>query len=190
MDIREGQTVTLSGFSGVPGAGYIVTNKRIYRAVSGVYLFVKEIGIADANFVDDVKPDDLGEELPTLTWSAPPQTLRGLTNLPNGIMAGFTRARHLPLRPVSPSRLARAVYVQTIDYPVVGLGRMDTTLAVLTKGTPYFIQGTHPLNMAVVKADIEQACVSKNSIVSLMGGVLYAAPDGLMLFPGRIAHCH
>jgi hypothetical protein len=76
-------------------------------------------------------------------------------------------------------------YVQTLDFPIVGLGRMDTTLAVLTKGTPYLIQGTHPSNMAVVKSDLEQACVSKKSIVSLMGGVLYAAPDGLMLLsPG------
>ena len=76
-------------------------------------------------------------------------------------------------------------YIQTVDFPVVGLGRMDTTLAVLTKGTPYLIQGTHPANMSIVKSDLEQACVSKKSIVSLMGGVVYAAPDGLMLLsPG------
>jgi hypothetical protein len=35
--------------------------------------------------------------------------------------------------------------------------------------------------MAVVKSDLEQACVSKQSIVSIMGSVVYAAPDGLML---------
>ncbi|MDB4725190.1 hypothetical protein OAF44_01560 [Akkermansiaceae bacterium] len=184
VDVRDGQTVTLSGFSGVPEGDYVVTNKRIYRAVSGVYLFVKEIGIADANFTDDVKPDELGEELPTLTWSAPPQTLRGLTNLPNGLMAGFSGRDIYFCDPYHPHAWPEQ-YIQTIDYPVVGLGRMDTTLAVLTKGTPYFIQGTHPLNMAVVKSDLEQACVSKNSIVSLMGGVMYAAPDGLMLLsPG------
>ena len=184
VDIRDGQTVTLSGFSGVPEGDYVVTNKRIYRAVSGVYLFVKEIGIADANFTDDVKPDELGEELPTLTWSAPPQSLRGLTNLPNGLMAGFSGRDIYFCDPYHPHAWPEQ-YIQTIDYPVVGLGRMDTTLAVLTKGTPYFIQGTHPLNMAVVKSDLEQACVSKNSIVSLMGGVMYAAPDGLMLLsPG------
>jgi hypothetical protein len=180
VDVRDGQTVTLSGFSGVPEGDYVVTNRRIYRAVSGVYLFVKEIGIADANFTDDVKPDELGEELPTLTWSAPPQTLKGLTNLPNGLMAGFSGRDIYFCDPYHPHAWPEQ-YIQTIDYPVVGLGRMDTTLAVLTKGTPYFIQGTHPLNMAVVKSDLEQACVSKNSIVSLMGGVLYAAPDGLML---------
>lgn len=183
VDVRDEQTVSLSGFSSVP-SGYVITHKRIYRAVSGVYLFVKELSAAAASFTDDVKPDELGEELPTLTWSAPPQTLSGLTNLPNGIMAGFSGRDVLFCDPYHPHAWPEQ-YIQTIDYPVVGLGRMDTTLAVLTKGTPYLIQGTHPLNMAVVKSDLEQACVSKNSIVSLMGGVLYAAPDGLMLLsPG------
>lgn len=183
VDVRDGQTVSLSGFGSVP-SGYVITHKRIYRAVSGVYLFVKETTAAAANFTDDVKPDELGEELPTLTWSAPPQTLSGLTNLPNGLMAGFSGRDVYFCDPYHPHAWPEQ-YIQTIDYPVVGLGRMDTTLAVLTKGTPYLIQGTHPLNMAVVKSDLEQACVSKNSIVSLMGGVLYAAPDGLMLLsPG------
>jgi hypothetical protein len=72
-----------------------------------------------------------------------------------------------------------------VDYPVVGLGRMDTTLAVLTTGNPYLVQGSHPDSMAIVKSDLEQACVSKRSIVSFGGGVMYAAPDGLMLLsPG------
>tara|TARA_R100000329_G_scaffold93524_2_gene77925 strand:+ start:517 stop:3093 length:2577 start_codon:yes stop_codon:yes gene_type:complete len=184
VDIRDGQTVSLSGFANAPQAGYITTHRRIYRSVSGTYLFVKEIPIAQASFTDDVKPDDLGEELPTLTWSDPPQTLEGLINLPNGIMAGFVKRDVYFCDPYHPHAWPEN-YIQTLDFPVVGLGRMDTTLAVMTKGTPYFIQGTHPNNMAVVKSDIEQACVSKRSIVSLMGGVLYAAPDGLMfLSPG------
>jgi len=94
-------------------------------------------------------------------------------------MAGFTGRDVYFCDPYHPHAWPEQ-YIQTLDYPIVGLGRMDTTLAVLTKGTPYLIQGTHPENMSVVKADIEQACISKRSIVSLMGGVLYAAPDGLM----------
>ena len=39
VDVRDGQTVSLSGFSSIP-SGYVVTHKRVYRAVSGVYLFV------------------------------------------------------------------------------------------------------------------------------------------------------
>ena len=62
---------------------------------------------------------------------------------------------------------------------------MDTTLAVLTKGTPYLIQGTHPANMSIVKSDLEQACVSKRSIVSLMGELFMQHLMELMLLsPG------
>jgi hypothetical protein len=72
-------------------------------------------------------------------------------------------------------------YIQSVDYPVVGLGRMDTTLAVLTTGTPYFLQGSHPDSITVVRSDLEQACASKRSIVSTNGVVIYASPDGLVL---------
>jgi hypothetical protein len=71
--------------------------------------------------------------------------------------------------------------MQSLDYPVVGLGRMDTTLAVLTTGSPYLIQGGHPDSMTVVKSDLEQSCSSKRSIVSTNGAVLYASPDGLVM---------
>lgn len=180
VDVRTGQTVALTNFPSAPGGDYIVSHRRIYRAVSGVFLFVAEIAASASNYTDSVAPDSLGEALPTTTWAAPPATLKGLTNLPNGLMAGFTGRDIYFCDPYHPHAWPES-YTQTLDFPIVGLGRMDTTLAVLTKGTPYLIQGTHPDNMAVVKADIEQACVSKNSIVSLLGGVLYAAPDGLML---------
>jgi hypothetical protein len=71
--------------------------------------------------------------------------------------------------------------MQAVDFPIVGLGAIDTTLVVLTTGSPYFIQGSSPGGMVVVKADLDQSCVSKRSIVSMGGGVLYASPDGLVL---------
>ena len=180
VEVRDGQTVSVSGMQTAPGGEYVVTHERIYWSVFGTFLFVAEVEAALASFTDDIKPDLLGEQLPTLTWSEPPQTLTGLTNLPNGLMAGFTGRDVYFCDPYHPHAWPEQ-YVQTMDYPVVGLGRMDTTLAVLTKGTPYLIQGTHPDSMAVVKSDLEQACVSKESIVSLGGAVVYAAPDGLML---------
>ena len=180
VEVRDGQTVSIAGMQTNPGGDYVVTHKRVYRSVLGTFLFVAEVEAASPSFTDDVKPDLLGEQLPTLTWAEPPQTLTGLTNLPNGLMAGFTGRDVYFCDPYHPHAWPEQ-YVQTMDYPVVGLGRMDTTLAVLTKGTPYLIQGTHPASMAVVKSDLEQACVSKESIVSLGGAVVYAAPDGLML---------
>ena len=184
VDVRTSQTVTLGSFASVPGSGYIVTHRRIYRSTAGVFLLVDEIPVSQSTYPDTVDPDDLMEELPSLYWAEPPAALKGLINLPNGMMAGFVGRDLYFCEPYRPHAWPEN-YIQTIDFPVVGLGRMDTTLAVLTTGNPYFVQGSHPTNMAVVKSDLEQACVSKESIVSFGGGVIYAAPDGLMLLsPG------
>lgn len=183
VDVRSSQTVDLTTFASVP-SGYTVTHKRIYRATSGIFLFVAEITLATSSYNDAVTAENLGEELPSLTWTEPPAGLKGLINLPNGNMAGFV-GRDIyfcvPYRPFAwPLQ-----YIQSVDFPVVGLGRLDTTLAVLTTGTPYFIQGTDPESMVVVKSDLEQACASKRSIVSFNGIVMYASPDGLVaLSPG------
>ena len=183
LDVLPSQKVTLTSFSAVP-SGYVATHRRIYRATAGTFLYVAEIGIADTTYVDATAAEDLGEELATLTWTMPPAELRGLINLPNGIMAGFKGRDVYFCDPYHPHAWPLQ-YQQSLDYPVVGLGRMDTTLAVLTNGVPYFIQGSHPDSMVVVKTDVEQSCASKRSIVSMAGAVIYASPDGLVkLTPG------
>lgn len=176
--VRIGQSVTVSGFASVP-SGYTLTHRRIYRSTAGVFLFVAEIPIATASYSDSILAEDLGEELPSLTWLPPPDTLKGLINLPGGVLAGFTGRDVYFCDPYHPHAWP-VQYMQSLDFPVVGLGRMDTTLAVMTTGTPYFIQGSAPDSMVVVKSDLEQACASKRSIVSLNGVVIYASPDGLV----------
>lgn len=179
VDVNVNQKVTLTGFSPVP-SGYVTTHRRIYRSTTGAFLFVAEIAATDTSYTDSKTADDLGEEIPSLTWDMPPATLRGLINLPGGVMAGFVGRDVYFCDPYHPHAWP-AQYQQSLDYPVVGLGRMDTTLAVLTTGTPYFIQGGHPDSMTVVKSDLEQSCASKRSIVSTNGAVLYASPDGLVM---------
>lgn len=179
VDVNVNQKVTLTGFSPVP-SGYVTTHRRIYRSTTGTFLFVAEIASSDATYIDSKSAEDLGEELPSLTWNMPPATLRGLINMPGGVMAGFSGRDVYFCDPYHPHAWP-AQYQQSLDYPVVGLGRMDTTLAVLTTGTPYLIQGGHPDSMSVVKSDIEQSCASKRSIVSTNGAVFYASPDGLVM---------
>lgn len=179
VDVSVGQDVELSGFAPVP-AGYNVTHRRIYRSVSGVFLFVAEILSSASTFTDDVSAEDLAEELPSLTWQPPPEDLKGIINLPNGMAAGFVGRDVYFCESFRPYAWPEQ-YVLTVDYPIVGLGRMDTTLVVLTTGVPYFIQGSAPDAMIVVKSDIEQACVSKRSIVSAGNAVIYASPDGLVM---------
>lgn len=182
VDIYPGQSANLYDFQ-TPS---LATHYRIYRSTAGVYLFVAEISLATGTaatstnpYEDDVDPELLAEELPSLYWAEPPTNLAGLINMPNGVMAGFVGRDVYFCEPYVPHAWPEK-YRQALDYPVVGLGRMDTTLAVLTKGTPYFIQGSHPDSVVVVKSDLEQACASKRSIVSFNNSVFYCSPDGLI----------
>lgn len=187
FDVYADGSVTLTGFE---AASVITANgwgprlgtlhQRIYRAVNGVYLYVGEIPAGTAQYVDAQDADTLGEALPSTTWTPPDENLKGLVNLPNGMVAGFVGRELYFCEPYRPYAWPD-IYNQSVDYPVVGLGRMDTTLAVLTTGTPYFIQGSAPDMLVMVKSDLEQACVAKRSIVSLGGAVFYASPDGLMM---------
>jgi hypothetical protein len=179
VDAYFDQDVNFSMAATVP-AGYVVTNWRLYRSVNGQYLFVDELPASQNAYTDSKKAEELGEILPSLTWTPPPAALAGLVNLPNGVMAGFVGRDVYFCDPYHPHAWPEQ-YIQSVDYPVVGLGRMDTTLAVLTTGTPYFMQGSHPDSITVVKSDLEQACASKRSIVSTNGVVIYASPDGLVM---------
>lgn len=181
VDVFKDQTVTLSNFEPSSAyTGYTLSARRIYRSVNGVYLFVAEIPASQTAYEDSIASDDLSEEMIVTGWAEPPATLTGLINLPNGNMAGFTGRDVYFCDPYHPHAWPES-YVQTVDYPIVGLGRMDTTLVVLTKGVPYFIQGSSPDSMVVVKSDLQQSCSSKRSIVSVNGSVIYASPDGLIM---------
>ena len=69
VDVRTTQTVTMGTFATLPGSGYILTHRRIYRSTSGVFLLVAEIPISQSSYSDDVDPDDLAEEIPSLYWA-------------------------------------------------------------------------------------------------------------------------
>lgn len=180
VEVYPGGTVELSGLPPIPSGFTNITYRRVYRSVAGVYLYVGDILASETSDIDDVPAEALGEAMPSMMWAMPPDDLKGLINLPNGMMAGFIGRDVYFCDPYRPYAWPES-YIQSIDYPVVGLGRMDTTLAVLTKGNPYFMQGASPEVITVVKSDIEQACVSKRSIVSIGGAVIYASPDGLVM---------
>jgi len=189
-DVYPGESVVVT----LPTASitnYNVTKKRIYRSAQGsgssAFLFVGEVALAASSFTDTLDGDELNEVLPSLTWSHPPSTLKGLVGMPNGVMAGFSGNDVYFSEPFRPFAWPTQ-YVQTVGYPIVGLGVIDTTLVVLTQGRPYFIQGSHPSSSTMVESDINQACLSKRSIVSMGNAVFYASPDGLVaLSPGGSA---
>lgn len=176
IDVYTGYNVKLTSEVGSDYSG-----RRIYRSVNGLYLFVTESDNAghDFEFVDDKPAEWLSEELPSTNWDVAPKEITGAVNLPNGMTAAFVGRDVyfcVPFRPYA----WPIEYIQTVEYPVVGLGVIDTTLVVLTKGTPYFMQGGSPESITAVKSDLQQACVSAQSIVSINGSVFYASRDGLI----------
>lgn len=183
VDVFPGQTVTLSLMTAAPAGAHNITHRRIYRTATGSqgtnYYYVGEQATASTTYVDTVGAANLGEVLPSLTWDAPPATLKGLTAMAGGVLAGFVGKDVYFCDPYHPHAWPQD-YVQTVDYDIVGLCAYGQSLVVLTTGSPYLITGIHPDSMGMQKLDIEQACVSKRSISAFGNGCIYASPDGLV----------
>jgi hypothetical protein len=194
--------------SGEPYATRNIVKWRLYRSNSGsqsaAFQFVEEMLIATASYNDSKKGAELGEVCPTTTWTEPPYRmdaqatgwpkpvvgtnpfLRGLTGMPNGIMAGFFDNTVAFCEPYVPYAWP-VEYQITTEHPIVGLGVFDTTLFVGTTGNPYLISGSDSASMSAQKLDSNQSCSSALSIASVQGGVLFASPDGLCLAsPGGV----
>lgn len=187
VTVATGQTVTIT-LPTPPTGNFDLDYTRIYCSAAGSdtdsLLFVAEIAVATTEYEHDFDADGLGEECPSVTWAEPPDDLEGLIGLPNGGLAGFDGIDLYFCEPYRPYAWPTG-YIQSLGNEIVGLGNIDTTVVALTVGKPYFIQGSHPDSMVSVEAEIEQACVSKRSIVSMLGRVFYASPDGLMaIAPG------
>lgn len=182
--VSEGGTVDLGSLEPAPTGNYNIAAKRIYRSQQSagstpILQFVDEIADAGSTYTDTVLPTELGEEMSTRGYSMPPATLAGLVALPNGILAGFTGHDLYFCPPYLPYAWPEK-YRLTADFPIVGLAVFGTSLLVCTKGVPYLVTGVHPDSMSMERIELDQACVSKRSIVSTGGGVMYASPDGLV----------
>lgn len=184
VTVSENGSVQLGQLVPAPAGNYNIAAKRIYRSQqtssgTAIYQFVREIPDATTEFNDTLLATELGEELATLSFAMPPPTLTGLVALPNGIMAGFSGYDLFFCEPNLPYAWPEK-YRLTADYPIVGLGVFGSSLLVCTKGTPYLVTGMHPDSMSMERIELDQACVSKRSIVSIGGAVMYASPDGLV----------
>ena len=168
--------------------GYDITAKRIYRAVTGgsgtAYQFVAEIPLATTSYLDTLTDAELGEVLASDLWALPPDDLRGILALPNGIMAGFSK-NQLCLSAQNHPHAWPVEYRLNTDTDIVTIGNVDTTVVIGTESFVYVAGGNDPANYSMGKSDVPYACVSKRSVAYLSGiGVAFAGPDGLMVVAG------
>jgi hypothetical protein len=182
-------TVTLPAITGTETAGRNITQRRIYRTVTGTtgvasFFFVADVPVGNSSYTDTLaaNPDSkvaAGSLLPGVVYYPPPSDLAGWVALPNGIIAGFTGNDICFCEPYLPHAWPPE-YRVSVEYPIVGLGVIGNNLVACTKGFPAVAAGNHPSVMTFTKVQIDEPCLSKGSIVSAIDGVYYASASGLI----------
>jgi hypothetical protein len=184
IDWQPGNTVTLSGFTLPTGPARGVVYQRIYRlqtGAAGTYFYlIAQRGVTAADYVDSIAVDATAEPCPSIAYNAPPDTLLGLTALPNGMMAAFDGKKLYFSEPYKPHAWPEK-YIITVDYEIVALGAMGMTLLVATKGQPYVVAGTQPDSMASQKLEQNLPCIGKRTLVDLGYAVAYASNEGVVV---------
>lgn len=188
----DGVSVAVTTATAIPSGisnEYGIATKRIYRAATGntgtVFRFVAEIDLETETYEDVLTDAQLGEVLESEEYDLPPDDLRGILILPNGVMAGFSKnqlclsAQNRPHAWPVGNRL-------TVDTDIVAISNIDTTVVVGTESFVYSASGNDPSAYSMSQPGARQACVSKRSMRYLNDqvGVVFASPDGLMAMTG------
>ena len=184
FDWYSGLIARLTGFF-QPPSGRGVNRIRLYRSLtsfSGItdLYFVAEIPIATQTYDHDIEANPLAEILPSNDYDPPPSSMRGLTSMPNGMMAAFSGREVLFCEPYRPHAWP-VKYRLTVEHDIVGVVSFGSALAILTNATPYVAQGTSPETMVMEKLEQNLPCVSARSIVDLGYSAAYATHEGLVL---------
>jgi hypothetical protein len=187
----DGVSVTITTPTGTPtgvDGDYFITTKRIYRAATGstgtAYRFVAEIPISQADYVDVLTDAELGEVLQSDVWTLPPDDLRGILALPNGVMVGFRR-NQLCFSAQNQPHAWPVEYRLNTDTDIVGIGNIDTTVVIGTESFLYVASGNDPAAYSMSKFEVPHAASSKLSFAYITGlGVVFSGPDGLMVCAG------
>ena len=133
------------------------------------------------HFVDDFLFSNLTDILGSLDNDAPPETMQGLALAANGIYVGFFSNQvcfSLPFQPHAwPQR-----FRLTTEEDIIALKVSAGFILVLTKGNAYQITGSTPQNMDIAKIDTPYPCLSKDSVVNMGFGVMYATYAGLAVY--------
>lgn len=177
-----GSSVTLS-LAAPPTGNYNITRRRIYRTVTTTsdaeFLEVVELDIAVTSYVDSLTSDELTATLETEDYLMPPDNMIGLCAMNNGISVGFAGNEIMFSMPYLPYAWPDAYKLSTYDN-IVAIASVDTAVVAGTEGVPVVFSGITPSNISDKPVQLNQACLSKRSMVSMLGFVLYAGPAGIV----------
>ena len=163
---------------------YINLYRTIVAADGSVdYTFVTQILVDQTGpytYVDPGNSSVAGNEpLRSTTWFPPPTDLDGLVAHPNGFLVGFS-GFDVYFSEVFQPHAWPEDYIVSVDTPIVALAIIDTSVVVLTQGSPNIISGIAPDSMAKTKIETAAPCLSRYSVVVMPDGVYYASNDGIV----------
>lgn len=162
-----------------------VRKKRVYRTVPGnassTFFFVAEILSTDTGYVDTQTDTVVAANnvLESASWAEPPTTMEGFALTPNGYLVGWAGRRLLFSEPYHPHAWP-AEYELATDYDIVGVSIWNNLVIIATEASPYIGQGVTPAAFTMQKIQVIEPCLSRRGIVSMMPGVYYPSPNGLV----------
>jgi len=164
-----------------------ITKVRIYRSITSslgqaTYFRVAELNITDTSYQDTNTDETVSSnnQLTSTFWDAPPDGLKGIISMPNGMIAGFVDNEIWFCEPYRPHAWP-SIYTLSVDFKIIGLGVMGQTLIVCTESLTYACTGINPGSMTLAVIGSNQPCLSRGGIVSTRNGVLYPSPNGVVL---------
>lgn len=180
---RAGQTVSVT-LPGVLAGAYSLSSVNLYRSNTGSsrtsYQFCGTAPATAGTYNDTATPASLGAVVGTWDFDVPSDGMIGLTDMGNGVLAAFEKNTVSFCEPNYPYAWP-AKYDTPLSAPIIGLQAFDSTLVVGTTDGLTLLSGSDPAQMVPFTPKGSQACVSKRSMVGMLGGVVYASPDGLIL---------
>lgn len=168
-----------------------VVGVNLYRTTTGsttgadfylIYSFVYGVNDPPAQWTDTVADTTAigNQTLQSASWANPLDGLDGLTQMPGGMLVGFTGNTVHFCEPDRPHAWP-ASYDLSLQYEIVGLGVWQGSLVVMTKGFPSTGQGTTPASFVFTPVNVPEPCVSRGSIITDLLGVYYASQNGLVM---------
>ncbi|WP_333679868.1 hypothetical protein [Dyella sp.] len=198
LDMYEGAAAVVS--IDVPPAGWDIAAIRLYRVQEGVldgtaaaaptgsaYLFVTELPPQAQSFTDDIPADGLAEGNVSLTYSPPPDGLRNITQLPDGVLAGSVGRQVWFCESYQPQAWPLDTMLQ-LDDDVIALVWSNGVLYALTDGHPYAISEQCVDGNCCREAwrfPKPMPIASKKSAAAAADGAVYAGASGLVLLAGK-----
>lgn len=204
LQIRDGQSAFVNGFT-LPATGsWDITHIRLYRTVSGlqmgtedanifdtVWMFVAEIPVATVSYTDTQRNEDLASAIEEDDVLPPPEGLRGLTAITSmNALAGFEGRR---LHFSSPNNYHDWRDYLTLDDEIRGIAESNGNIYVMTDGRPYVVQAEGDCKTVscrkVLKMDVSLPAVGfgNRRIVATTFGAVYVTHEGLVGLQERSA---